>query len=540
VDFQIILLPKDGYWEWLNACRTYVMHYGVNLTNDPSTAARYMKPRQVVSFPSQIDGFVEGDIKRWFEYHHDGVRLDPIPVDSPQALRADLERRIQEKDRYAQKRKPFYLLWPTEYAVITQPFGANPQIYSRFGFPGHEGVDFRARTNTNIYACADGEVFEVHLNPNDHAYGMHVRVRHAMGYRTIYAHFQQVLVSEGQKVVAGQVLGKADSTGASTGSHLHLTLKRDGATMRGETTYPKDVLDPTPFLVWPEQSTMKSMQVPDWPHERCLVGVHGRVGEPLQEEDFKVIREAKLEAIKLESTEPVESVKRIRSMLPEGEIFLRLRMDFSRSRVEPADYVRQVAAGMGRYYRAGIRYFEINRSPNYEQDGWRRSWDDGRAYAHWFLDVQARIKQTYNDAQVGFPGLSPGGAIPGLQGDSLTFFHAAEDAVHAADWIGVNLYWRTEEERLSLAAGMLYEEVLLHVPEKLVVVTEMGNPDPDVEPDVKSRQLMATLHALRNRDGVAAAFLYPLSATEGYQSLACRLEEGGALPVIRALGQRTF
>ena len=63
---------------------------------------------------------------------------------------------------------------------------------------------------------------------------------------------------------AGQVIGLADSTGASVGSHLHLTLKRDGATDRGETDYPKDILDPTPFLLWPEFATSKSLESYPW------------------------------------------------------------------------------------------------------------------------------------------------------------------------------------------------------------------------------------------------------------------------------------
>lgn len=59
-----------------------------------------------------------------------------------------------------------------------------------------------------------------------HNYGIHVRVQHAAGYETIYAHLQTTLVKPGQPVTAGQVLGLADSTGNSRGNHLHLTLKR--------------------------------------------------------------------------------------------------------------------------------------------------------------------------------------------------------------------------------------------------------------------------------------------------------------------------
>jgi hypothetical protein len=88
----------------------------------------------------------------------------------------------------------------------------------------------------------------VHLKPNkeDHNYGIHVRVAHAAGYETIYAHLQSLAVQEGQEVQAGQLLGLADSTGNSLGDHLHLTLKHHGETFDG---YPGSIIDPTPFLV---------------------------------------------------------------------------------------------------------------------------------------------------------------------------------------------------------------------------------------------------------------------------------------------------
>lgn len=539
MDFQIILLPKDNYWDWLNACRTYVQHYGVNLTSDSATAARYMKPRQVVSFPVGAT-FAEGDLKRWFEVNHDGVRLDPISATTPAELKADLERRVKEQDRYAQKRKPFYLLWPTEYAVITQPFGANPQIYSRFGFPGHEGVDFRARMNTNIYCCADGEVFQVHQNPDDHPYGIHVRVRHALGYRTIYAHFDHVLVHEGERVAAGQILGKADSTGASTGSHLHLTLKQDGATMRGETSYPKDVLDPTPYLVWPEQSMKKALPAENWPAGKCLIGVHGRIGGDFEEQDFEAVRTGRFEAVKLERREPTATLERIAGDHPGMMFFLRLSMDFSRGRISPDDFLQAVAADAGRFYRSGVRFVELNPSPNHEREGWQRSWSNGREYAAWFCAVQERLKKVYPAMQIGFPGLATGGAVPGIQGDMFSFLQEAEPALQAADWIGVHVYWRTEEDRHDLRSGLLHEEMLLHNPDKLLVITECGNPSPDISEDEKSRQLLAFMNAIRRRDGIAAAFAYPLSNIDGIDSFCLRSEQGGLKPAVAALGKRIF
>ena len=72
-----------------------------------------------------------------------------------------------------QPEREIELHWPTDYHVVTQRFGANPQIYAAYGLPGHEGIDLRAPNNTNIYACADGEVFEVEKRANVHPYGIH-------------------------------------------------------------------------------------------------------------------------------------------------------------------------------------------------------------------------------------------------------------------------------------------------------------------------------------------------------------------------------
>ncbi len=137
-------------------------------------------------------------------------------------------------------------VWPTEYRVITQHFGANAHYYRQFGLPGHEGIDVRAPSGSKIFCVAPGRVYRVHNNPKGHNYGIHVRVQHREGYMTTYAHLQEAFVSAGDDVRAGSVLGLADNTGNSFGSHLHLTLKKQGA-RQGD--WPYDIVDPTPFLM---------------------------------------------------------------------------------------------------------------------------------------------------------------------------------------------------------------------------------------------------------------------------------------------------
>jgi len=202
-----MLLPHQDFWAWARASSQYVQTYGLNLTSDPVAAANYMAPGQVVSFPVFIDAYPEqGDLVRWFDANYPGIRVDPVPAETPENLAAQLQIRLDAQDRYGQRQRPFYLLWPTKYPVITQKFGANPQIYRRFGMPGHEGLDIRALPYTNITSAADGVVYEIHANPKDHPYGIHIRIRHQFGYKTIYGHLAKPMVRWGQQVSAGDVL----------------------------------------------------------------------------------------------------------------------------------------------------------------------------------------------------------------------------------------------------------------------------------------------------------------------------------------------
>jgi predicted flap endonuclease-1-like 5' DNA nuclease len=161
--------------------------------------------------------------------------------------------------------------WPTEHDGITQGFGARPHFYGKFGLPGHEGLDFRAPEGSEIYAVGDGTVVEVRLDgnadPANKPYGNQLRIRHPEGFTSVYAHLSEALVIPGEEVRAGQLVGLAGSTGNSSGAHLHLTLKKEGATDAGETTYPYDIVDPTPYL---EPFSGEGRVEPDVPPEPTL------------------------------------------------------------------------------------------------------------------------------------------------------------------------------------------------------------------------------------------------------------------------------
>ncbi len=146
-----------------------------------------------------------------------------------------------------------WIRWPTGVARIIQRFGANPAAYAKFGLPGHEGIDLVAAHGDAVYAVYDGLVCDVRLDafadPLVKPYGNQVRIQHANGYESLYAHLSQPVVVRGQVVKSKQLIGLAGNTGYTHEAHLHLGLKKHGATVSGETPYPYDLIDPEPFLL---------------------------------------------------------------------------------------------------------------------------------------------------------------------------------------------------------------------------------------------------------------------------------------------------
>jgi murein DD-endopeptidase MepM/ murein hydrolase activator NlpD len=141
----------------------------------------------------------------------------------------------------------FKLHWPVDSHYVNQYFNENPQWYKPFKLPGHEGLDLFAISGANIYAAADGVVYQANF-PSKHPYGQQIRIKHNLAGKvvhTIYAHLSKILVQTGQKVSAGELIGLADNTGNSQGAHLHLTLKIEGETTPG---YPSNIVDPWPYL----------------------------------------------------------------------------------------------------------------------------------------------------------------------------------------------------------------------------------------------------------------------------------------------------
>ena len=116
-------------------------------------------------------------------------------------------------------------LRPCSYTYMSSPFGfrtsptAGASSY-------HQGVDLAAPANTPVYATRSGIVT---ANTYSGSAGNYITINHGDGFSSIYMHLANTVVSSGQAVSAGQLIGYVGRTGIATGYHLHFGIAYNGA-----------------------------------------------------------------------------------------------------------------------------------------------------------------------------------------------------------------------------------------------------------------------------------------------------------------------
>jgi murein DD-endopeptidase MepM/ murein hydrolase activator NlpD len=130
------------------------------------------------------------------------------------------------------------LLAPTAGARLTEPVAKIPDrelfvvplngnLGSPFGMRWgrmHEGIDIEGWAHTRVYAALSGRVTAVGWLRNYEGYGLVIKIRHADGIVTMYAHLARAFVERGERVSEGQLIGRAGCTGSCTGVHLHFQV----------------------------------------------------------------------------------------------------------------------------------------------------------------------------------------------------------------------------------------------------------------------------------------------------------------------------
>lgn len=125
--------------------------------------------------------------------------------------------------------------WLSRYMSVSYPLKKMKAASSFFGrrkdpFTGnmsmHNGIDIPA-SYEEVYAMFDGSV---ERTGNDSRSGLFIQVRHG-SYLVSFCHLSKILYSEGEQVLAGDVVAISGNSGRSTGPHLHITVRRRGDTI---------------------------------------------------------------------------------------------------------------------------------------------------------------------------------------------------------------------------------------------------------------------------------------------------------------------
>lgn len=115
---------------------------------------------------------------------------------------------------------------PVPSYTLTSPFGM--RIHPIYGYEKmHQGVDLATSQGTPIYAAKSGKVTNASFQSGGAGY--YVSINHGDGFTSVYMHMTHFIVSPGQYVTTGQVIGYVGSTGASTGPHLHFGIAYNGS-----------------------------------------------------------------------------------------------------------------------------------------------------------------------------------------------------------------------------------------------------------------------------------------------------------------------
>ena len=116
---------------------------------------------------------------------------------------------------------------PCTWRRLSSPYGY--RIHPTLGYRKfHNGVDLANSQGTPIYAARSGKVT---VSTYSSSYGYYVTINHGDGFSSLYAHMTHDVVSVGQTVTKGQLIGYMGSTGRSTGPHLHFSIFYNGSSV---------------------------------------------------------------------------------------------------------------------------------------------------------------------------------------------------------------------------------------------------------------------------------------------------------------------
>jgi murein DD-endopeptidase MepM/ murein hydrolase activator NlpD len=92
----------------------------------------------------------------------------------------------------------------------------------------HPGLDIAVPVGAQVRASGGATVNQIGDDPE---YGLYVLLDHPEEYQTMYGHLSRIIVTDGQNVEAGEVIGLSGNSGRSTAPHLHFEIRQRGTSL---------------------------------------------------------------------------------------------------------------------------------------------------------------------------------------------------------------------------------------------------------------------------------------------------------------------
>lgn len=179
------------------------------------------KEAQIISVSTDISN-KEAAIKEY----EDMIAQENAEIAALEKAVAEEKARLEAENARARVYNGGMFAWPCPgYKRISDEYGN--RIHPILGTQQfHNGVDMSAPAGTAILAAYDGDVIAAAYSGS---MGNYIMIDHGSGLYTIYMHCSALYVSKGQTVTKGQNIAAVGSTGRSTGSHLHFSVRLNGS-----------------------------------------------------------------------------------------------------------------------------------------------------------------------------------------------------------------------------------------------------------------------------------------------------------------------
>ncbi|MGB0387204.1 MAG: N-acetylmuramoyl-L-alanine amidase, partial [Ardenticatenaceae bacterium] len=210
---------------------------------------------------------------------------------------------------------------------------------------------------------------------------------------------------------------------------------------------------------------------------RPLIGLHGRNDYVFTNTDWQIIRQARVESLKMMSYIRDEVYAQARQIDPNMEFIVRLysRRSGRGNIPSPQEFADMFRDTMDRLHQSfGVLKFEIHNEPNHPSglEGWGSSHADALAFQAWYKQTFSILRQRHPWALLGYPGLS-------IPNNDLEWLDWNREAIEMSDWLGMHTYWQTPPHLpnnfTSDFWGFRFKAYHQKFPHKLIEITEFAN-----------------------------------------------------------------